>query len=131
MVGIGRTVTPGACMSTSRNEIPACGRAAVLYLVMNHVAAGVLVAALLLLGSAHATTDMARIAGVASAALPAAGLVFSLALVGFLTKAGVMPFHVWLPRAHPAVASFILCGDSSPWNRRSISCAILMASPKP
>ncbi len=89
------------------SEKPEVRRAAVLYLVMNHVAAGALVAALLLLGSAHATTDMARIATLAGAALPAAGLVFSLALVGFLTKAGVMPFHVWLPHAHPAAPSHL------------------------
>lgn len=29
-------------------------------------------------------------------------LVFGLVLIGFGTKAGVVPFHVWLPRAHPA-----------------------------
>lgn len=29
-------------------------------------------------------------------------LVFGLVLIGFGTKAGMVPFHVWLPRAHPA-----------------------------
>src|SRR5208283_4852256 len=32
-------------------------------------------------------------------------LVFVLALVGFGSKAGVVPFHVWLPKAHPAAPS--------------------------
>ena len=32
-------------------------------------------------------------------------LVFVLALVGFGSKAGVVPFHVWLPKAHPEAPS--------------------------
>ncbi len=42
-----------------------------------------------------------------SATMPArfrprsARLVFLLALVGFASKAGAVPLHVWLPRAHP------------------------------
>ena len=34
-------------------------------------------------------------------------LVFALAFVGFGSKAGVFPFHVWLPHAHPAAPSHI------------------------
>ena len=30
-----------------------------------------------------------------------------LALVGFGTKAGFVPFHVWLPEAHPAAPSHV------------------------
>jgi len=29
------------------------------------------------------------------------------ALIGFGTKAGMMPFHVWLPEAHPAAPGFV------------------------
>jgi hydrogenase-4 component B len=32
-------------------------------------------------------------------------IVFVLALVGFGTKAGLVPLHVWLPQAHPAAPS--------------------------
>src|SRR5207244_12072913 len=42
--------------------------------------------------------------------LPSAGwaaLVFALALVGFGAKAGFVPFHVWLPEAHPAAPSHV------------------------
>ena len=35
----------------------------------------------------------------------AANICFILALIGFGTKAGIMPFHVWLPVAHPAAPS--------------------------
>ena len=34
-------------------------------------------------------------------------LVFVLALIGFGSKAGLIPLHVWLPRAHPAAPSHV------------------------
>lgn len=34
-------------------------------------------------------------------------LVFFLALIGFGSKAGIFPLHVWLPHAHPAAPSHI------------------------
>ena len=34
-------------------------------------------------------------------------LVFLAALIGFGTKAGIVPLHVWLPRAHPAAPTHI------------------------
>ena len=37
----------------------------------------------------------------------AAGIAFLLALVGFGTKAGLMPMHIWLPEAHPAAPSHV------------------------
>ncbi len=45
----------------------------------------------------------------AAAALPESAkiLVFVLAFIGFGSKAGVFPFHVWLPHAHPAAPSHI------------------------
>ena len=36
-----------------------------------------------------------------------ASIVFVLALVGFGSKAGVVPLHVWLPRAHPEAPSHV------------------------
>ena len=40
-------------------------------------------------------------------ARPSASLVFVLALVGFGSKAGLVPLHVWLPLAHPAAPSHV------------------------
>ncbi|MEJ0094996.1 MAG: hydrogenase 4 subunit B [Methylocella sp.] len=34
-----------------------------------------------------------------------ASVIFLLAFIGFGAKAGMMPLHVWLPRAHPAAPS--------------------------
>jgi formate hydrogenlyase subunit 3/multisubunit Na+/H+ antiporter MnhD subunit len=36
-----------------------------------------------------------------------AGTAFVLAVIGFGTKAGFMPLHVWLPEAHPAAPSHV------------------------
>lgn len=36
-----------------------------------------------------------------------AGVIFVLALIGFGAKAGFVPFHVWLPEAHPAAPSHV------------------------
>lgn len=38
---------------------------------------------------------------------PARAVVAVLALVGFGSKAGVVPLHVWLPRAHPEAPSHV------------------------
>jgi hydrogenase-4 component B len=34
-------------------------------------------------------------------------LIFATALIGFGTKAGIVPLHVWLPYAHPAAPSHV------------------------
>lgn len=34
-------------------------------------------------------------------------LLFLCAVIGFGTKAGMFPFHIWLPHAHPAAPSYI------------------------
>lgn len=37
----------------------------------------------------------------------AATVIFFLSLVGFGCKAGLVPFHIWLPEAHPAAPSHV------------------------
>jgi formate hydrogenlyase subunit 3/multisubunit Na+/H+ antiporter MnhD subunit len=41
------------------------------------------------------------------ASVIAPGVLFALAVVGFGTKAGLVPLHVWLPEAHPAAPSHV------------------------
>ncbi|MQA62990.1 MAG: hydrogenase 4 subunit B [Actinophytocola sp.] len=36
-----------------------------------------------------------------------AGVVFVLTLLGFASKAGILPLHAWLPRAHPEAPSHV------------------------
>ncbi|BCD67289.1 proton-conducting transporter membrane subunit [Nitratiruptor sp. YY09-18] len=42
-----------------------------------------------------------------AAAFPYPTLLFFLLILGFLSKAGVVPMHVWLPYAHPAAPSAV------------------------
>ncbi|MEK7181867.1 MAG: proton-conducting transporter membrane subunit [Patescibacteria group bacterium] len=35
------------------------------------------------------------------------GIIFGAALIGFGTKAGIIPLHIWLPEAHPAAPSHV------------------------
>ena len=72
-----------------------------VYLVATHLGTAFLIALFILLGRAGGSQDFADYAAPAGSA----GLLFALALVGFGTKAGLFPLHVWLPEAHPAAPS--------------------------
>ncbi len=79
-------------------------KAGFLYLVIAHVGAiGILLSfGVLQGGSWQFTFDAMRAAHLSPAG---AGAAFLLALFGFGAKAGLVPFHVWLPEAHPAAPS--------------------------
>jgi len=82
-------------------------RAGGWYVAMTHLGLVFLLAAFVLLmnGGSGAFADLR--AGAAALALPTRNLIFGLALLGFGSKAGLIPLHVWLPRAHPAAPSHI------------------------
>lgn len=83
-------------------------RAGLFYFIMMHIGGAAITGALLLLAHAYGTTnfDVFRAGGVdLGKILPS--IVFILALIGFGTKAGMMPFHTWLPEAHPAAPSHV------------------------
>jgi hydrogenase-4 component B len=62
----------------------------------------------LLLAPASSQLAFADLRAGALALTPTArNVVFALALVGFGSKAGLVPLHVWLPRAHPAAPSHV------------------------
>jgi hydrogenase-4 component B len=75
------------------------------YLIASHLGTAFLLAYFVVLGREAGSLDFDRLQGPISS--PAANLLFLLALVGFGTKAGLMPFHVWLPEAHPAAPSHV------------------------
>lgn len=72
------------------------------YLVASHLGTAFLLALFILLGRTNGSLDFDRFS-----ASSGAGLLFMLALVGFGTKAGFVPLHVWLPEAHPAAPSHV------------------------
>jgi formate hydrogenlyase subunit 3/multisubunit Na+/H+ antiporter MnhD subunit len=86
----------------------AVASAARWYAVMTHVGfVTILIGLLVLVAHAHGDGFAALRAGAGTLAPGRAGLVFVLTLVGFAGKAGIVPLHVWLPRAHPEAPSHV------------------------
>lgn len=83
-------------------------QAGLWYAAMTHAGFVLLLPMFLLMApSADATSFAALRFGAATLPSPARGLVFVLALAAFGSKAGMVPVHVWLPRAHPAAPSHV------------------------
>jgi len=78
-------------------------RAGLTYLVATHVGTTFLLAFFVLLAERSGSFDLSA----AGAAASPSSVLFALALVGFGTKAGVVPLHIWLPEAHPAAPSHV------------------------
>lgn len=93
---------------TLEDETPQVRDAGWLYLIATHTGTAFLLGLFMALaaGTGVADFDQWRAAAV-SGPPPWAGLLFLLAVVGFGTKAGLVPFHVWLPEAHPAAPSHV------------------------
>lgn len=73
-----------------------------IYLVATHCGTAFLLVLFLLLGREHDSLDFDQFTAAAGP-----GLLFVLAVIGFGAKAGFMPFHVWLPEAHPAAPTHV------------------------
>jgi hydrogenase-4 component B len=79
-----------------------------VYFVMTHAGFAALLLGFLLLAHATGTMSFADWSAAAANLDPISrNLVFVLLAVGFGSKAGAIPLHVWLPRAHPAAPSHI------------------------
>jgi hydrogenase-4 component B len=96
-----------AAVVATEHEIRENRRAAYLYLVMSHVGTGCLIAAFLVLASLSGSMMFSSMltGGVPTSTLR--GGLFTLFLLGFGVKAGLIPLHVWLPEAHPAAPTSI------------------------
>jgi len=79
-------------------------RAGYLYFVFSHVGAMFILSAF---GIVYAFTGDVAFGQIAALSDNIKLLVFILFFIGFGSKAGVFPFHVWLPHAHPAAPSHI------------------------
>ena len=79
-----------------------------LYIAATHIGTAFLIAFFILLGKKCGSLDFQDFHQAATAIDPRlAGVLFLLALIGFGTKAGLMPMHIWLPEAHPAAPSHV------------------------
>jgi hydrogenase-4 component B len=91
------TLIPAAVILVSRGADRRARKAVFTYLAVTHLGgAGTWVAILLL---AHAGAIGGHVTLASGSGLQTA--IALSALLGMGTKAGVMPLHVWLPRAHP------------------------------
>jgi hydrogenase-4 component B len=83
-------------------------RAGLLYIVMAHVDAGCLLLGFALLMHVSGSADFASFRTAATQLSSAQqSAAFVLFFLGFGIKAGVIPFHIWLPAAHPVAPSNI------------------------
>jgi hydrogenase-4 component B len=98
-----------ASLVVGAKPVPEQVSAGYLYLAMTHLATAALVVAFgILAGASGGSLVFADWrAGAATLAPLARDGVFVLLLVGFGTKAGAVPLHSWLPRAHPVAPSHV------------------------
>ena len=93
-------------VSDTRSEDNA--RAGLLYLVMAHAGTAALIVAFVTLTErAHAFDFVALREAARGLDGQTRTTLFILVLAGFGAKAGVVPLHVWLPKAHPAAPSHV------------------------
>lgn len=89
---------------TMDDEDESVRRAGWTYLVATHLGTAFLMFFFILLGRQCSGFDLVSPVALSG---PMASGAFLLALVGFGTKAGLVPMHVWLPEAHPAAPSHV------------------------
>jgi hydrogenase-4 component B len=79
-----------------------------IYAVMTHAGLACLLIGFLTMAQATGSLFMHDWARLAASIDPATrDIVFAVMAIGFLSKTGAIPFHIWLPRAHPAAPSHI------------------------
>lgn len=83
-------------------------QAGYIYFVMTHIATACIFIAFVLLYQATGSFNFESIKNLSGSISPILkGIIFFLLLVGFGTKAGIIPLHIWLPRAHSAAPSHV------------------------
>lgn len=87
-------------------EKPEAMRAGWIYFVTAHIGTAFLLALFFLLAASGGSFDFAAWHGLHLTGTTAS-TAFLLALVAFGLKAGFIPFHVWLPLAHPSAPSHV------------------------
>jgi formate hydrogenlyase subunit 3/multisubunit Na+/H+ antiporter MnhD subunit len=92
---------------TFEHEREAVREAGWIYFVATHLGTAFLLVFFLLTARETGSMDFTVWAEKGIQTRGLADILFLLAIVGFGTKAGFMPFHVWLPEAHPAAPSHV------------------------
>ncbi|OGP20825.1 MAG: hypothetical protein A2X90_07690, partial [Deltaproteobacteria bacterium GWA2_65_63] len=80
-------------------------QAGLIYLIATHIGTGGILLAFLFLVRTTGSFSFNGFATVPIADPSIVAAAFGFALLGFGTKAGIFPFHIWLPYAHPEAPS--------------------------
>ena len=108
LMAVGSTILVLADHRLRASVVPAT----LSYAVMTHLSFLLLLGGFSVLVSVAGGTSFAALAG-AGVTGGAASVAFVLLLAGFATKAGLVPLHVWLPRAHPEAPSHVSAAMSA------------------
>lgn len=93
---------------TEHRSRPEVGQAGIWYAAMTHAGLVAILLALVILSAGAGTESFAGIREAGPRLSSGTkSLVFVLTFVGFGSKAGLVPLHVWLPRAHPEAPSYV------------------------
>jgi len=83
-------------------------QAGIIYIVMTHIGTAFIIGAILVMYKYALSFDFAALKQACALMPPRIkDLTFILLLIGFGTKAGIVPLHIWLPYAHPQAPSHI------------------------
>lgn len=82
-------------------------KAGIKYLVFMHISVLFIMIAFALVSISAGTFDFSGFQEVLRSDVHFANIIFMLLFIGFGTKAGFVPFHNWLPDAHPAAPSHV------------------------
>lgn len=89
------------------NEKKEILKAGIKYLVFMHISVIFIIIAFAMLSLKSGSLDFHSFAPILQENKIFANTIFFLAFVGFGTKAGFVPFHNWLPDAHPSAPSHV------------------------
>ena len=95
------------CLVTFEHEKAEVRQAGWIYLIAAHLGVVFLFLAFVLLSRNAGSLEFESFRSMPALSASWSGIIFLLALVGFGAKAGFVPFHVWLPEAHPAAPSHV------------------------
>jgi hydrogenase-4 component B len=92
---------------TFENEKRSVREAGWIYLISTHLGTAFLFVLFILMSHSSGSMDFDSFSVPGALVQTSTGVLFLLSIVGFGTKAGFMPFHVWLPEAHPVAPSHV------------------------
>ena len=86
-----------------KDDVQKSGR---IYIIMTHIGTAFIIAAFSMIAYYGGSFELANI-NASQIPTSSANIIFIFLTIGFGTKAGIFPLHIWLPSAHPVAPSNI------------------------